>query len=123
MSGEVNLDWRGDSSPERLPPSDHHVEYALAAQHGFDGLLPVLAGQVNVVDLQQPVVHPVRKTYVLDFNHCSAQAGSNLVHIVGYGISIFQVWGLLVSGVYLNRPSARLPLSTLLTNTPQSPGK
>lgn len=58
MPHKVDLDGRDDASSQRLPPANHHVDHALAAQHGFDHLLPVLVGQVHVVYLQQPVVHP-----------------------------------------------------------------
>ena len=55
---EVDVDG-GDRPPaQRLPPSYHHVEQAPAVKHRLHRLLPVLIGQVHVVNLQQPIVHP-----------------------------------------------------------------
>lgn len=74
MSSQVQLDGRDDASSQRLPPAYHHVDHSLAAQHRFDHLLPVLVGQVHVIDFQQPVIHPAHvepietiKTIHVDF--------------------------------------------------------
>lgn len=46
-----------EPSTQRLPSSYHHVDQSPAIEYGLHHLLPVLVGQVDVVNLQQPVIH------------------------------------------------------------------
>lgn len=58
VSHQVDVDGSDESPTQGLAPAHHHVDEPAAAQHRLHHLLPVLVGQVHVVDLQQPVVHP-----------------------------------------------------------------
>lgn len=58
VSHEIDVDGGDQPSAQGLPPPHHHIDDPAAVEHGFDDLLPVFVGQVHVVDLEQPVVHP-----------------------------------------------------------------
>ena len=47
-----------EPSSQRFPSSYHHVYQSSAIENSLHHLLPVLIRQVDVVNLQQPVVHP-----------------------------------------------------------------
>lgn len=111
VSDQADVDWRQQPSSQRLPPPHHHVDGASSVQDGLHHLLPVLIGQVHVVNLQQPIVHSVnrRGRTTTRFNEASVNDANTA--------------GCRRSSSYLNLPSATLPLSTLVTNIPQSPGR
>lgn len=44
-------------SSQRFPSSYHHIDQSSSVQNGLYDLLPVLICQVNVINLQQPIVH------------------------------------------------------------------
>lgn len=109
VSHKVDVDGSDEPSSQRLPSSYHHVDQPSAVKHSLHHLLPVLVCQVDVVDLQQPIIHP-GKTKRVDDEALDKQLGQKKGR------------GQLLEA-YLNLPSAILPLSTLVTNIPQSPGK
>ena len=110
VSHKVDVNRSDEPSSQRLPSSYHHVDQPSAVKHSLHHLLPVLIGQVDVVDLQQPIIHPGNTKRVDD------EALDKTVGPEKRGT------GQLLAA-YLNLPSAILPLSTLVTNIPQSPGK
>lgn len=57
MSREIDVNWSDEPSTQGLPPSYHHVDQSPAVKHSLHNLLPVLVGEVYVVNLQQPIVH------------------------------------------------------------------
>lgn len=61
MSIQIYLNWSNDAPSERLPSSNHHVDDPLPTHHSFYDLLFVLIGQVNIINFQQPVIHPAEK--------------------------------------------------------------
>lgn len=47
-----------EPSSQRFPSPYHHIDQSSAVQNGLYDLLPVLICQVDVINLQQPIVHP-----------------------------------------------------------------
>lgn len=57
MSHEVNVNRSDEPSSQRFPSSHHHIDQPSSVQNGLYDLLPVLICQVDVINLQQPIVH------------------------------------------------------------------
>ena len=47
-----------EPSSQRFPSSYHHIDQSPSVQNSLNHLLPVLICHVNVINLQQPIVHP-----------------------------------------------------------------
>lgn len=45
-----------EPSSQRFPSSYHHIDQSSSVQNGLYDLLPVLICQVDVINLQQPIV-------------------------------------------------------------------
>lgn len=46
-----------EPSPQRFPSPHHHIDQSSSVQNSLNHLLPVLICHVNVINLQQPIVH------------------------------------------------------------------
>lgn len=111
MSHEVDVHRSDKPSSQRFPSSYHHVDQPATIKDSLHHLLSVLICQVDVINLQQPVVHSGSTKKMNDWTFNKLLVQRKKYEMSSQGDS------------YLNRPSAILPLSTLVTNIPQSPGK
>lgn len=46
-----------EPSPQRFPSSYYHIDQSSSVQNSLNHLLPVLICHINVINLQQPIVH------------------------------------------------------------------
>lgn len=58
VSNEVDMNRSDESSSQRFPSSYHHIDQSSSGQNSLNHLLSVLICHVNVINLQQPIVHP-----------------------------------------------------------------
>lgn len=66
VPNKVDVNGSDEPSSQRLPSSDHHVDQTYAVKDGLHHLLPVLIGQVDVINLQQPIIHSENIKRVVD---------------------------------------------------------
>lgn len=57
MSHEVDMNRSDQPSSQRFSSSYYHIDQSSSVQNSLNHLLPVLICHVNVINLQQPIVH------------------------------------------------------------------